>query len=258
MKALLLAAGFGTRLKPLTDIWPKCLMPIGGTPLLEYWIEAVRIMGANKAIVNTHYMADEVGAFLARPKFRGFVQPIYEADLLGTAGTLRANREYYEGEQVVLVHADNWCVCDFKDFAEYHRFHRPEGTVMTMMTFTTDTPESCGIIDLDEDGVVKGYHEKPAHPASHHANAAVYILEPEVIDWVSERKEISDFSTQVIPNFLGRIASWHNNGIHRDIGTPQSLKIAQGDLIPNVALIDDEWSKWFSAHPVQELVRRLD
>ncbi|RTY38352.1 nucleotidyltransferase family protein [Chlorobium phaeovibrioides] len=257
MKALLLAAGFGTRLKPLTDIWPKCLMPIGGVPLLEYWIDAVRLMGADRAIVNTHYMADVVDAFLARPKFEEFVHPVYEGELLGTAGTLRANREHYRNEAVVLVHADNWCVCDFRAFADYHRCNRPEGTVMTMMTFTTDTPESCGIIEQDGGGVVVGYQEKPSHPKSTHANAAVYILEPEVVKWVVERPDVSDFSTQVIPHFIGRIATWHNDGIHRDIGTPESLAVAQRDKVSRIADTDDAWLQVFHQHPVQRKVNQL-
>lgn len=257
MKALLLSAGLGTRLRPLTDSWPKCLMPIGGVPLLEYWIDAVRKMGIDGVVVNTHYLSREVGAFLERPCFTGFVSAAPEERLLGTAGTIRANSHRYRGESLVLVHADNWCVCDFKAFADFHRFKRPLSSVMTMMTFTTDTPESCGIIDTDENGLVKVYHEKPTNPSGNFANAAVYILEPEVLEWLEARPWISDFSTEVIPEFIGRIATWHNDGIHRDIGTPRSLKIAQQDEAPFPPRSDDSWIQWFRNHPVHQMVDRL-
>ena len=87
VRALLLSAGLGTRLKPLTDKWPKCLMPIGGRPLLEYWLQALCDLEINKVIVNTHHHSELVSAFLDRPHFAEWVTNIYEPELLGTASS---------------------------------------------------------------------------------------------------------------------------------------------------------------------------
>ena len=87
VRALLLAAGLGTRLSPLTDEWPKCLMPIGKRPLLEYWLETLHLANVNKVIVNLHHHSEIVQEFLNRPRFNGWVSSVYEETLPGTAGT---------------------------------------------------------------------------------------------------------------------------------------------------------------------------
>ena len=97
-----------------------------------------------------------------------------------------------------------------------------------MMTFETSTPESCGIVELDEFGVVRRFHEKASNPPGNRANAAVYIVSQEVFGFLSQlRRDVIDFSTEVIPFFLGRINTFQNETYHRDIGTPESLDAAR-------------------------------
>jgi mannose-1-phosphate guanylyltransferase len=99
---------------------------------------------------------------------------------------------------------------------------------MTMMTFDTDAPQTCGIVETDTDDLVVRFHEKVANPPGTRANGAVYIFEPEVIAFIASLgKPIVDLSTEVIPHFLGRIATYHNSGYHRDIGSPESLRAAE-------------------------------
>ena len=150
VRALLLAAGLGTRLRPLTHSCPKCLIPIGGRPLLEHWLCALYRNGITQALVNIHHHRTLVESFLARNQFQGWVYGVHEPQLLGTAGTLRQNIEFFENEPVLLIHADNWCQCDFGNYLRYHMFERPAHTVMTMMTFETEFPEACGIVELDK------------------------------------------------------------------------------------------------------------
>ena len=127
-----------------------------------------------------------------------------------------------------------------------------------MMTFESPTPETCGIVETDSDGIVCAFHEKTDNSPGNRANAAVYLLEPEVLDWLWEHPRIRDFSTEVLPNFVGRIATWHNSGIHRDIGTPGMLALAQEEWRPEMAGTDtDDWSDWFRTHPVHRLVSEL-
>ena len=100
-----------------------------------------------------------------------------------------------------------------------------------MMTFDTDVPQSCGIVEVDERGVVTGFHEKVAHPPGNHANAAVYIFEPSVIDFLASLgKEVIDISTEVLPSYLGRMLAFHNSDYHRDIGTLESLALAEKEF----------------------------
>jgi len=250
-RALLLAAGLGTRLSPLTDHWPKCLMPIGERPLLEYWLETLHSAKVKKVLVNLHHHAQLVENFLSRPRFYGWVSSVYESELLGTAGTLEANRAFFQGHTTLLVHADNWCQCDFYDFLNYHKNHRPEYCSITMMTFESPTPETCGIVETDAEGVVFAFHEKSKNPPGSLANCAVYLLEPEVLKWIEKNPDISDFSTEVLPHFMGSIATWNNCGIHRDIGALPMLQLAQSDTQPTSCWLEtDTWQKKFLSKPI--------
>ena len=256
-RALLLAAGLGTRLKPLTDIWPKCLMPIHGRPLLEYWLGILKTAEIDNVLVNTHYFSEYVDEFLDQPQFVSWVNSVYEENLLGTAGTIRNNTNFCKDNTILLAHADNWTCCDFSDFLYYHHNKRPKNTVMTMMTFTCPNPSSCGIVELDKKGVVIGFYEKVNNPPGKLANAAVYLIEPEVIKWISSHPGVNDFSTEVLPNFLGKIATWKNQGIHKDIGTIEMLKEAQIDKCDQPIWSEDSlWQQEFLKNPVHKMVKR--
>lgn len=226
MKALLLAAGLGTRLRPLTDTVPKCLVPINGRPLLGHWLAMLTDGGAGPLLVNLHYHADKVQDFIASTPQAHLVTTVYEERLLGTAGTLLRNRSFFTDAPLMLIHADNLSRFDVRHFIARHS-ERPKGCEITMMTFETDTPRSCGIAEVDAQGVVVGFHEKVADPPGNLANGAVYILEPTVFDFLASlRKEEIDFSTEVLPHYLGRIYTFFNGIYHRDIGTMASYRAA--------------------------------
>ena len=255
VKAILLSAGLGTRLKPYTDFLPKCLMPIKGVPLLEIWIQILTQLEIEDILVNLHYKSEVVLEFLNRGMFKNKIKSVLEPSLLGTAGTVRANIKFISRNTLLLIHADNLCICDFSKFIEYHQFHRPKETSITMMSFKTDTPESCGILELNLENRVIGFHEKVKNPPGNLANAAIYLIEPEVIDFINEN-QINDFSNNVIPHYLGRIATWENKGILRDIGNPYQLKKAQEIDLPFSSL-KDEWSEKFLSHPIHEDISKI-
>lgn len=230
MKALLLAAGLGTRLRPLTNSIPKCLVPIHGQPLLDYWLEMLTSAGVGPLLVNLHYFADVVRTHIAVSAYWEQVVTVYEEELLGTAGTLLKNRAFFGESPLMLIHADNLSRFDVGAFIERHA-NRPAGCEMTMMTFTTDAPQSCGIVELDERGVVEAFHEKVTDPPGNLANGAVYILEPSIFDFLAElNNEVIDFSTEVLPYYLGKIHTFQNECYHRDIGTMESYLKAQQEF----------------------------
>lgn len=224
MPVLLLAAGLGSRLRPLTDSIPKCLVPIRGRPLLELWLELLDNAGMGPLIVNTHYHADAVRNFLDAGRWRDRVTIIHEESLLGTGGTLLANRNLLDKGAFMVVHADNLSRFSVEDFIRSHH-QRPCGCVMTMMLFRTPTPRSCGIVELDARGVVTKFHEKVPNPPGDLANGAVYIMEPGALD-ILRQTGSNDISLGLIPECLGRINAWENRDYHRDIGTPESYAAA--------------------------------
>lgn len=227
MRALLLAAGLGTRLRPLTERIPKCLVLIHGKPLLGYWLDLLLPTAAERVLVNTNYLPEAVRQFVTESPWRERVALVHEECLLGTGGTVLKNRHFFEGRPFIVAHADNLTRFDVRAFVSRHE-RRPAGTLITMMTFRTDTPQSCGIVEEDARGVVTAFHEKAPNPPGTRANAAVYIFEPAVIDFLeSLGKEVIDLSTEVIPAFLGRMCTFFNSGYHRDIGTLESLRMAE-------------------------------
>ena len=226
MRALLLSAGLGTRLRPITNNTPKCLVPINGTPLLQIWLERLAAAGIGPFMVNSHYLADNVSAFVEESTFRKKTQVTFEDNLLGTAGTLIKNLDFFQGEDGLLIHADNYCLADFTAFERAHN-NRPSGCLMTMMTFRTDDPSSCGIVELDESGVVVGFHEKVEHPPGNLANGAIYIISRELLEIIkTDLNYVTDFSTEVIHLFKGRIFSHEISDVFLDIGTPESYEKA--------------------------------
>lgn len=240
MNALLLAAGRGVRLRPASDKLPKCLMPIRGVPLVEYWLASLKYAGVDSILINLHYKADMVRRYLQQRCADMEITMVYEPELLNTGGTVLNNKDFFEGGRFMLIHADNLCLADLARFIESHE-HRPDGGVMTMMTYITDTPESCGIIQTDERGMVQEFHEKVARPPGNRANAAVYILESEVMEFLESLGNTNiDFSREVIPAFMGRIFTYHNDIYHRDIGTIEALEKAQSFEPTSLAWLPDK------------------
>jgi mannose-1-phosphate guanylyltransferase len=232
-------------------------MPVHGTPLLDYWLSSIKQIGIHAAIINLHHLKREVSEFIARPAYSSWVKTFEEQQLLGTAGTIRhlASQYHAADKTLLVIHADNWSHCDLATLLAHHEQAAAAGMLMTMMTFDTDTPEQCGIVVTDSNGTLQAFFEKSANPPGKRANAAVYVLEPAVIDWIRANPDVTDFSTEVIPEFIGQIACWHHEGVHRDIGTPQALIAAQRDprhpLNPDTR---DSWQRDFEKHPIHQMI----
>ncbi len=233
MRALLLAAGIGTRLRPITETNPKCLVPIHGKPLLDYWLELLFASDdVDRVLINTHHLADRVEAHVAGSCWRSRIDLAYEPHLLGGGGTIKANLAYFGAGSFLVAHADNLTDFDLRGFIAAHA-RRPPHCAITMLTFRTDDPGSCGVVELDDKDVVQAFHEKVASPPGNLANAAVYVFAPEVGEFTAGfARPFVDLSTEVIPAFVGRILAVENRGYHRDIGTLGSLKRAHAEFLP--------------------------
>ena len=117
LKALLLSAGFGTRLRPITDSTPKCLVEIGGTPILGRWINELEKINCDSILINTHYLANQVNEYIDRiqPKCGSKLSTVHEEKLLGTCGSLLANQSFFADSTGLLIHADNATSADLQD-----------------------------------------------------------------------------------------------------------------------------------------------
>lgn len=229
-KALLLAGGLGTRLKPLTDTVPKCLVPIAGKPLVDYWFDRLESAGVLDVLINTHHLRDAVRAHLtdvmARRPLR--IREAYEPKLLGSAGTVHANRAFMDdADECLLIYADNLSTVDLQRVLEFHRSH--EGPV-TMLLFHTRYPEQCGIAALDSSGTIIEFVEKPKEPKSDLANAGLYVLSAEAYREIADR-DVFDIGFDVLPSFVGRMKGFIFDGYHRDMGNLAAVEQAQKDAV---------------------------
>ena len=227
LKAILLAAGFGKRLRPLTLNKPKCLMEINNIPLLKIWIEKLESLGCKQILINTHYLADQVHEFLKSYNSRNVKILIsHEDNLLGTAGTLLKNLDFISGT-TIFMHSDNYNTCDLKGLLAAHR-NRSNRALLTMLTFKTSNPYSCGIVETDQKGLVSGFYEKSSKPPGNTANAAIYVFDYNFVQWLKNQKEqFIDFSTEILPRLINRVQTFHTEEFFVDIGTPDTLLLAQ-------------------------------
>lgn len=225
IRALLLAGGLGTRLRPITDVTPKCLVDIAGRPLLDYWFDALDAAGIRDVLINTHHLPDPVREFLAARNQRGFrAIETYEPQLLGSAGTIAANRDWAtDADNVVIIYADNLSDLDIAALLAAHRSH---GDPLTMLLFHAPNPRACGIAELDGESRVVAFEEKPLEPRSDLANAGVYAVTAAAWREIADMKAF-DLGFEVLPRFIGRMRGYVHGGYHRDIGDLAALRAAQ-------------------------------
>jgi mannose-1-phosphate guanylyltransferase len=222
MKAFLLAAGLGTRLRPLTDTVPKCLLPVGAVPLLSLWMQALESIGVEEVLINTHHLPDQVRAWAATQSAR--ITLSYEPELLGSGGTLHANRQFVgNNESFLIIYADMWVQTDLRVLIEKHTRHP---LPLTLGVYRVKFPRESGIALLDDNDVVVGFEEKPQDPKSPWANAGIMIARSEFLGFLPDRA-FSDLSIDVLPELVSRMMACRMEGIFHDIGTPERYAEAQ-------------------------------
>lgn len=224
MKAFLLAAGEGRRLRPLTHTIPKCLVPINGTPLLAIWLQLCRLYGVTEVLINLHHLPQQVLAFVHSHDFGVRVVTAYEEHLLGSAGTVGAHWSFVAGTgDFFIIYADNLTNIDLSAML---RFHRQRHSPFTMGLFHTDTPWEKGIVTLDAQDRVIDFVEKPVQPRSNLANAGIYIANQELCRYLTTDTFL-DFGFDVLPRLVGHMYGYCIREYWLDIGTPKTYQQAQ-------------------------------
>jgi mannose-1-phosphate guanylyltransferase len=181
--------------------------------------------GITDVLINLHHLPDQVEAFAGAYSGSVRIHTVMESELLGSAGTLDANRSFVEGEDAYFIlYADNLTNVDLSALM---RRHRERSAVLTMGLFHAENPSACGIAALDDDGVIVRFEEKPAEPQSDLANAGMYVGGPELFQYVCPLSFPWDFGMHVIPKLVGRMNGLLLDGYIRDVGTHDNLHRAE-------------------------------
>lgn len=228
IKALLLAAGMGTRLRPITLKIPKCLVRIDNKCLLQIWLDKLFLIGCKEVLINTHYLHEEVKNFLQNYDSKDMlITNSYEEELLGTAGTIEKNLDFFSNSLGLVLHADNMTDDNLQNLVKTQRKKGGE-CILSMLTFKTKTPSLCGIVETDNEEILIGFHEKKDNPPGNIANGAIYAFDEEFLKFIKKIKpKPFDISKDIIPKLIGRIQTCYTKEMFIDIGSPESLEKAQ-------------------------------
>lgn len=223
MKAFLLAAGHGTRLRPYTDLTPKCLLPIRGVPMLEIWFALCRRHGISDVLVNTHAHSSAVVGFVRNWSDGINVEVVEELELFGSGGTLRRNRKWVESEERFWIfYADVLTCADLSAMLDHHS----SAMAATLGLYVVSDPGRCGIASVDEQDIVVGFEEKPSCPSGNLAFAGMMIGTQQLLDAIPDTKT-SDIGFDVLPRLAGNMRGHCFSEYVLDIGTPENYQLAQ-------------------------------
>lgn len=226
MKAMLLAAGHGTRLRPATEVLAKCLLPVAGVPLLEIWARNCVRADIGEVLINLHAHADQVEQYLRARDSPPSVRISREPELLGSAGTLWANREWVEGEDAFWVfYADVLVNADLRPMLD---LHRQTGAVATLAVQPVAQPERCGVVSLDAGNRIAAFVEKSPNPPSRLAFTGIMLCSSRIFELPPPHPP-ADLGYDILPALSagGAMFAYRLPEPMLDIGTPANWERAQ-------------------------------
>lgn len=232
-KAMVLAAGRGTRLFPLTGEIPKPMAPVADTPILQHILELLSRSGVRDVYVNVHHLAEVVLGYYGWEARVGnlAVHLSHEEELLGTAGSVKRLAEHFR-ETFLVVMGDALTDADLREIL---RFHKERGALATLALKRVRDTSQYGVVELDRDGYVVGFQEKPepAEARSDLANTGIYVLEPEALRYIPDGV-FFDFARDVFPRLLAAgedFVGYESSFYWSDIGTLDAYRAAQQDAL---------------------------
>lgn len=232
MKALLIAGGLGTRLRPLTYTRPKHLLPIANRPHIEHVLDLLARHEVTDVVLLTSYLASAFDGVIERARTRGIVVEVtHETEPLGTAGALK-NAAHLVGDETFF--AFNGDVLTDVDLSALLAFHRTSGGRGTILLTPVDDPSAFGVVPTDDNGRVTGFVEKPPREeaTTNEINAGVYVLEPSVLDSIPSGQVVS-IEREVFPPLAeeGSLYARATDAYWMDIGTPAKYLQANLDAL---------------------------
>lgn len=233
MRALILAGGLGTRLRPLTYTRPKHLLPVANRAHLDHVLDLLQRHGYNDAVFLTSYLAEAFEPTVAGARERGFTMGVtHEEHPLGTAGAIK-NAEPFARDGALLVF--NGDILTDVDLDGLLAFHRDRDAECTMLLTPVEDPSGFGVVPTDGDGRVEGFIEKPPREeaVTDLINAGIYVFEPSILDRIPAG-EVWSAERQLFPQLVDEGAAFYAtplDGYWLDIGTPASLLQANMDAL---------------------------
>jgi mannose-1-phosphate guanylyltransferase len=224
LKAFLLTGGYGTRLRPLTDSVPKCLVPIRGRPLLDIWLDLCARSGITDVLINLHAHSQPIEQHLMRSRTPVKVRLVHEDVLLGSAGTLAANRDWVGSDPAFWVlYSDVLTNANLRLMGEFHSRH---GGVATLGLYQVPDPSRCGVAITDGTGVIIDFEEKPQTPRSNWVFSGLMVATPRLFDLIPPCIP-ADIAFHVLPRLLGKMRGYPIEDYLLDIGTLPNYQRAQ-------------------------------
>ena len=240
MKALLIAGGFGTRMRPLTFTRPKHLLPIANRPHIDHVFDKLQRHGIDECVLLTSYLADAFTETVRSAEERGFkVEVAHEETPLGTAGALKNAAHLLDDGSFLALNGD---VLTDADLGLLVQFHRDRGAEATIMLTPVEDPSAFGVVPTDAGGRVESFIEKPApgEAPTNMINAGVYVMEASVLDRIPAGRECSAerelFPAMVADGVLFALAT---DSYWLDVGTPEKYLQANLDALSGAFVADE-------------------
>ncbi len=220
-KAMVLAAGLGTRLRPLTDLISKPMAPIVNRPVMEHIVRLLVKHNFTDIVCNLHWYPDEIRNYFGDGSRWGVnIVYSYEKKLLGTAGGVKNVEDFFENNTFLVISGDALTDIDLTAAVE---FHKKKGGIATLVLSEVEDTSKYGAVLIDEDKRIKGFQEKPlsGEAESNLANSGIYLFEPEVFSYMPCRGEFCDFGKNVFPGLLSKNIVYYgycHNQYWNDVG----------------------------------------
>jgi len=229
---MILAAGEGTRLRPLTLSTPKPMIPIVGKPLLAWTLDWLSAQGVTDAAINLYHRPQSIPDFFGETYASIRLRYCYEDTLRGTAGGVQGASGFFQDAPFFVIYGDNLLSADLRTLAQFHFSH---GGAATVALFDHPNPTAAGIVGLEPDGRITRFVEKPPSDQifSRQANTGVYVLDPSVLDAIPSDTP-SDFGRDIFPQLLAQGDKLYGTplgGYIQDTGTPDSYRRACWDAL---------------------------
>lgn len=208
MRVMIMAAGKGTRLRPLTDLLPKPMVPIANRPALYHILHLLRRHGFREVIMNLHHMPEPITDYFADGSALEMdISYSYEAELLGTAGGVKNNEAFLAGDTFVVISGDALTDIDLTGLVAAHRRN---GSLATIAVKEVGDPSLYGVLVVDDDQRVVGFQEKPTweEARSRLCNCGIYVFESEIFEHILPA-QFDDFGSRVFPDLLERDIPFH-------------------------------------------------
>jgi NDP-sugar pyrophosphorylase family protein len=255
MKAMILAAGKGTRLEPLTSWISKPMVPVANKPIMEHVIDLLASQGLRELVVNLHYKPEPIKDYFRDGSGWG-VKLTYssEKSLLGTAGGLKRVQHFFKDSTFVVFSSD--LLTDI-DLAPLVRMHRKRKALATIALTTVEDPSKYGVVQTDDSGRVIAFQEKPTREQAvgNSVNCGIYIFEPEIFDYIPPG-EFYDFGRDLFPLLFNegeRLYAFEHYNYWTDIGSLETFLHGNfdalrgrvklnlpGSMIPNSIWVGDK------------------